>query len=156
MHVAADCTSPACCRQGGGDKSNCEKLLDQHPPTAFIIICCENLPAALFRTYQARKRGKIKHKENKAFFSHLQHVARLSPGNPKLGLRMHPISRQRREVTLFIPGFLCFAQYEARRSPCVVGKERLHREQRDETSGIIVVVMVLCISGPFRLNNLVG
>ena len=54
--------------------------------------------------------------------SHLQVVARLSPGNPKLGLRRHPACRQRREVTLVIPAFLCFAQYEALRSPYCEGE----------------------------------
>lgn len=50
--------------------------------------------------------------------THLQYEARLSPGNPKLGLRMHPNCWQRREDTLIIPGFLCVAQNEGLRSPC--------------------------------------
>lgn len=49
--------------------------------------------------------------------SHLQYVERLSPGNPKLGWRMHPACWQRRDATLIIPAFLCLAQKEARRSP---------------------------------------
>ena len=42
--------------------------------------------------------------------SHLQYVERLSPGNPKLGWRMHPACWQRRDATLIIPAFLCLAQ----------------------------------------------
>ena len=55
----------------------------------------------------ARSQYVLKHTPSRAY---LQYEARLSPGNPKLGLRRQSNCRQRREDTFTIPAFLCFAQ----------------------------------------------
>lgn len=81
---------------------------------AFIV--CDKLELHSFEPTKFEREGREKHKERENA-SHLQYKARLSSGNPKLGWRRHSACVQRRDDTFIIPGFLCFTQYQGRRSP---------------------------------------